>query len=137
MMTQDQIVDLMSNANTIAVIGISDDVTAPSYEVAAYQQSQGYKLIPISDDHDSILGRKVVPSLNDVTEPVDIVNVFVRSDNAPPIEQAAKTLGVKAIWLQPGTSPVVENKLRDSGIPVVSGKCFKREHQRLLAKAQI
>jgi uncharacterized protein len=137
MLSDAQLADLLTNAHTIAVYGLSDEPDSPSFEVAAYQQSQGYKLIPVTDDDTSILGRKTVKSLDEVTEPVDIVNVFTRGEQIPPVADAAKALGAKAIWLQPGTSPVVENAMRDSGLTVVSNRCFKKEHQRLLARAQM
>ncbi|WP_290586771.1 CoA-binding protein [Alicyclobacillus sp.] len=130
----DALAQLMADARLIASVGLVDDPSRPSYQVAMYQQSQGYKVIPVNPNVDSVLGHKAVPSVQAIAEPVDIVNVFTHGDQAPRIVEDAVAKGAKAIWLQPGVeSPEAEAKARQAGLQVISHRCFKTEHQRLLA----
>jgi predicted CoA-binding protein len=124
----------MSNARLIAVVGLVDDPSKPSYAIAAYQQSQGYKVIPVNPNTDAVLGHKAVDRLDEIQEPIDIVNVFTHGAEAPGIVDDAIRVGAKAVWLQPGVnSHEAVAKAQSAGMTVVSDKCFKTEHQRLLA----
>jgi uncharacterized protein len=133
--TSDQsIADLMSNARLIAAVGLVDDPSKPSYDVAAYQQSQGYKVIPVNPNADAVLGHKGVHGLGEIGEPIDIVNVFTHGAEAPGIVDDAIRVGAKAVWLQPGVhSEEAVEKAKSAGMMVISNKCFKTEHRRLLA----
>lgn len=136
-MTRDEsLTELLSGANTIAVLGLTDDPGTPSYRVASYIQSQGYDLIPVNPNIDISLGHPAVSSLAAVNQPVDIVDVFT---NRVPLEQIgaeAAEKGAKAIWLQPGVAPSGA-PAELSGVPVIYNKCFMTEHRRLLSDAQI
>lgn len=124
----------MSNARLIAAVGLVNDPSKPSYDVAAYQQSQGYKVIPVNRNADEVLGHKGVHGLGEIGEPIDIVNVFTHGAEAPGIVEDAIRVGAKAVWLQPGVhSEEAVAKARSAGMTVISNKCFKTEHQRLLA----
>ncbi|WP_029422724.1 CoA-binding protein [Alicyclobacillus macrosporangiidus] len=130
--------DLMANSRLIASVGLIDDPSRPSYQVAMYQQSQGYKVIPVNPNVDSVLGHKAVRTVQEIPEPVDIVNVFTHGDQAPKIVDDAIAKGAKAVWLQPGVeSPEAEAKARQAGLQVISHRCFKTEHQRLLSHQQM
>ncbi|WP_273367349.1 CoA-binding protein [Alicyclobacillus herbarius] len=127
---------VMSSAHTIAVVGLSDNPMRPSYEVASYQQSQGYQIIPVNPNVDQVLGHKSVPSLTAISEPVDLVDVFVRSDRLNQVIDDAISKGVRTVWLQPGIhNPDAEQRATNAGIQVISDKCFAREHRRLLGRA--
>lgn len=133
-----EISDLLANARQIAVVGVSNDPTTQSYQVAAYQQSQGYHLIPITPDEDAILGFATARRLEDAPGQVDVVDVFAHPNEVSAIADAAIAKGAKALWLQPGsaTSEAVQ-KAEAAGIPVVIDKCFMGEHRRLLSRQPI
>lgn len=135
-LTSDQeIAELLANTHTIAVVGLPDRPGTAPYEVASYQQSQGYRLIPINHQSDAVLGFQGASSLQSVQEPVDVVDVFADAGDVPAIAQAAIAAGAKALWLQPGThNPEAVEQAEAAGMRVVSDKCFMQEHRRLLSK---
>ena len=124
---------LLENAKTIAVVGLSDKPDRASYGVAAYLQRAGYKIIPVNPLVSEVLGEKSVASLAEISEPIDIVDVFRRSDQVEPVIDEAIAAGAKAVWLQLGVSnAAAEAKAREAGLEVVSDRCIKVEHARLL-----
>jgi uncharacterized protein len=126
--------DLLSGARLIASVGLTSDPERPSYQVASYQQSQGYKVIPVNPNAKSVLGHKAAANLMEIDEPIDIVNVFTHGSQAPAIAEAAVQSGAKALWLQPGVnSPEAEHTAKAAGLTVISDRCFKTEHQRLVS----
>ncbi|MEJ8545962.1 CoA-binding protein [Brevibacillus borstelensis] len=127
---------LLQEANTIAVVGLSNKPDRTSYMVAAAMQSAGYKIIPVNPviAGETVLGEKVVASLTDIDEPVDIVNVFRRSEDIPPV--AEETLKMKqkpkAFWLQQGISNEQAAELvSKEGIEVIMDLCIKVDHALL------
>ena len=132
-MNQDQsvqITDLLKSAKTIAVVGISDNPMRASHDVSAYMQSQGYRIIPVNPALDSVLGEKAYPSLLDVPEKIDIVDIFRRSENVPPVVDEAIEKGVRAIWMQETVvNEEAASKARDRGILVVMDRCILKEHR--------
>lgn len=124
--------EVLKNARSIALVGVSPEHESPSFEVAAYLQSQGYDLIPVTQADDSILGFPTVPSLASVSKPADAVAVFLRSDQEGAIPADLGNLGIKAIWVEPQCSPVVENACRQTGVQVFHD-CIMDDHKRLLA----
>jgi len=128
-----QIVELLKNAKTIAVIGVSDDELKPSYGVALYMQNSGYRIVPINPKIEEALGEKSYPSLSEAAkvEKIDIVDVFRRPDAVPAIVDEVMALHLPAIWLQ---ETVVHEeaaaKARAAGIFVVMDKCILKEHQK-------
>jgi hypothetical protein len=129
----DPITDLLKKAKTIAVVGLSDSPLRPSHGVAAYMQSQGYKIIPVNPNIEEALGETAYPSLLDVPEKIDIVNVFRRPEFVPGIVEQAIQLKVPAIWLQESViHPAAAQKARDSGILVVMDECILKEHRARL-----
>ncbi len=125
----DQIAEILKSAKTIAVVGVSDNPMRPSYGVAAYLQHHGYRIIPVNPSVDSVLGEKSYPSLLDVPDKIDIVDIFRRSENVPPIVDQAIQLKVPAIWMQ---ETVIHEesakKAREQGIVVVMDRCILKEH---------
>ena len=130
MIATDQIAGLLKRSKTIAVVGLSDSPLRPSYGVSAYMQTQGYRIIPVNPEIKGALGEKAVPSLSDVGEPVDIVDVFRRSEFVPQIVDEAIRLKVPAIWLQEGVvHEEAAEKARKAGIFVVMDRCILKEHR--------
>ncbi|KPV45273.1 CoA-binding protein [Alicyclobacillus ferrooxydans] len=128
--------DLLSHSQSVALLGVSPRPDTPSYEVASYLQSQGYQLVPVTDGDDSVVGYPTAKSLDKVTEPVDVMSVFLTSDQAPALTDDVSRLGVKAIWVQPGCSANVEQACKQTGVPVYTNHCIMRDHQRLLGNAK-
>ena len=126
----DEIGNLLKNATIIAVVGLSDSPLRPSYGVSAYMQSHGYKIIPVNPEIKGALGEKAVPSLSDIKNKIDIVDVFRRSEFVADIVDEAIRLKVPAIWLQEGVidERAAENA-RQAGIFVVMDKCILKEHR--------
>jgi predicted CoA-binding protein len=128
--TTDQIGDLLKRSKTIDVVGLSDSPLRPSYGVSAYMQSQGYRIIPVNPEIKGALGEKAAPSLSDVQEKIDIVDVFRRSEFVPDVIEEAIRLKIPAIWLQEGViHEAAAEKARKAGIFVVMDLCILKEHR--------
>ena len=127
----DPITDLLRGSKTVAVVGLSSDHRRPSYEVASYLQSAGYRIIPVNPNESEVLGEKSYARLEDIPEPVDIVDVFRRPEGVPPVADSAISVHAKALWLQQGiTSPAAAEKARDAGLLVVEDACLLVEHKK-------
>ena len=125
----DLIGELLKNARTIAVVGLSDSPMRTSYGVSKYMQSQGYKIIPVNPQIDASLGEKAYASLSDVPETIDLVNVFRRPEHVPEVVDEAIRLKLPAIWLQEGVVHESAAKTaRKAGIFVVMDRCIYKEH---------
>ena len=132
-MTDLQLKQLLHDTRTIAVVGLSEKADRPSHHVAEYLQTQGYRIIPVNPSVVSILGERSYPSLRDIPEPVDMVDVFRRSDAVPAIAQEAIAIGAKSLWLQEGV--VHEDaaaQAKAAGLHVVMDRCILKEHARLM-----
>ena len=125
----DRITELLQLAKTIAVVGLTDTPTRPSYGVSHYMQSQGYRIIPVNPNIKQWEGEKAYQSLLDVPEKIDIVNVFRRSDAVPEVVEQAIQIKAPAIWLQEGViHHEAAEKARQAGSFVVMDKCILKEH---------
>jgi len=124
---------VLSESKTIAVVGLSPNPERDSYRVASYLLEHGYEIIPVHPRASEILGQKVYRDLASVEVPVDIVNVFRRSDHVLPVVQAALSLHPRVIWLQLGiVNQDAARVAEENGIPFVQDKCIMLEHKRLL-----
>ena len=117
---------------TIAVVGMSPKPERPSHYVAMYMKEQGYNIIPINPGHNEIAGMKSFPSLLDIPQTIDVVDVFRRSEYVLSIAESAVTIGAKALWLQDGVinedgSALAEN----AGLLVVMNDCMLRRHRQM------
>ena len=127
----DEITELLKRAKIIAVVGLSDSPLRPSHGVAAYMQTQGYRIIPVNPTIKGALGEKAVGSLSEIQEKIDIVDVFRRPEGVPEIVDEAIRLGVPALWMQEGViHEEAAAKARKAGIFVVMDKCILKEHRR-------
>jgi predicted CoA-binding protein len=136
MMTHDEgFKEILKECKTIAVVGISPKKDRPSYEVAAYLQSKGYRIIPVRPDGETILGEKVYRNLMEIPKEIviDVVDIFRKPEDVPPVVQEAIQRGVKIVWMQEGViHQEAGEEARKSGLKVVMDRCMKKEHQRLL-----
>jgi uncharacterized protein len=129
--SSDPITDLLRSAKTIAVVGLSSNPLRASYEVASYLQSVGYTIIPVNPNETEVLGQRAYARLEDIPVPVDIVNVFRRPDEVPPVANSAVAIGARALWLQLGiTSAQAAAKAHNAGLFVVEDACLFVEHKR-------
>lgn len=125
----DAVMDILRESKTIAVVGLSDDPSRPSNEVAAYLQSEGYKIIPVNPRVTEVLGAVCYPDLHAVPGPVDVVDVFRRSEHVVPIARAAVEVGAKVLWLQDGVvNEEAAEIAREAGLAVVMDDCMLRRH---------
>ena len=125
----DAIHDLLTRARTIAVVGLSSSPLRPSHGVSAYMQSHGYKIIPVNPNVEEVLGEKSYPSLHDIPEKVDIVNIFRRPEFVEEIVDDAIQFGIPAVWMQEEViNEKAAEKARKAGLFVVMDLCILKEH---------
>jgi predicted CoA-binding protein len=125
----DPIGDLLKQAKTIAVVGLSNKPLRPSHGVALYMQQQGYRIIPVNPNLQRVLGEKAYPSLKDVPEKIDLVNIFRRPEFVSEIVDQAIALRVPAVWMQEDViHEQAAEKARQAGIFVVMDRCILKEH---------
>lgn len=123
---------ILSTSRTIAIVGLSSNQESYSFEVASYLKQKGYRIIPVNPHETEVLGERAHPSLPDVPEPIDVVNVFRRPGETPEIARQAVEVGARALWLQ---SDIVNDEARriaeEAGLEVVMGVCIRTTHRRL------
>ena len=124
--------EILSKYRTIAVVGLSNNPVRASHGVSEYMKSHGYRIIPVNPGHAQILGEKSYRTLEEIPEPVEIVNVFRRSEMIPPVVDSAIAIGAKVVWMQEG----IENedaaaKARAAGLEVVMDTCILKAHRRM------
>ena len=128
-----QILDLLKTARTIAVVGLSSSPMRASRGVSQYMQSAGYRIIPVNPNESEVLGEKAYARIEDVPEKIDIVDVFRRSEFVPGVVDSAIRVGARAIWMQEGVyDEAAAQRARDAGLFVVMDSCILKEHHRLM-----
>jgi predicted CoA-binding protein len=116
----------------VAVVGLSAEWHRPSYFVAKYLQQHGYQVVPVNPRYETILGERCYARLEDIPEPVDVVDVFRRTADVGPIADSAIAIGAKCLWQQIGvTNAAAAARARAAGLDVVMDRCVKIEHARL------
>lgn len=126
----DQIGELLKKAKTIAVVGLSSSPLRPSYGVAAYLQHHGYRIIPVNPMIHGALGEKAWPSLLEVPEKIDIVDIFRRPEFVPAVVEKAIQLKVSCVWMQEDViHEEAAEKARRASIFVVMDRCILKEHR--------
>jgi uncharacterized protein len=126
----DPITDILKRAKTIAVVGLSDSPLRPSHGVAAYLQTQGYRIIPVNPQIQTSLGEKAFPSLLDVPEKIDIVDIFRRPEFVEEVVDQAIQLKIPTVWMQEEIiHEKAAQKARQAGIFVVMDRCILLEHR--------
>ncbi len=127
----EEILEILS-LKKVAVIGMSKNSSKAAHYVPRYLSEQGYQIIPVNPTSDTILEKRSFDSISNITENVDIVNVFRPSDKVLPFVKEAIKIKPKVIWLQEGIHNEEAEKIaRDAGIKVVFNRCMLAEHQRL------
>ncbi|HEV3097010.1 MAG TPA: CoA-binding protein [Candidatus Dormibacteraeota bacterium] len=120
---------ILASARTIAVVGLSPNPGRPSHGVARYLQRVGYRIIPVNPNVDEVLGERAYASLREVSDPVDVVDVFRRSEFVGPIVDDAIAMRARAVWLQDGViDEQSAERARAAGLDVVMDDCMMRRH---------
>ena len=127
----DVVAQILREAKTIAVVGLSANPMRASHGVAEYLKSAGYRIIPVNPNETEVLGEKAYARLEDVPEPVDIVDVFRRAEEVPAVAESAIRIGAKVLWMQLGieNAEAAERALA-AGLMVVEDSCLMVEHKR-------
>ena len=134
-MEKKEIRRILENCRTVAVVGISPKEDRPSYEVAFYLKSKGYRIIPVRPDGEEILGEKIYRQLAEIPEEVevDVIDIFRKSEDVPPVVEEAIKREAKVIWMQEGVIHLeAAAKAEKAGLKVVMDRCMKKEHQKLI-----
>ena len=123
---------ILTACRTIAVVGLSAEWHRPSYFAAKYMQQHGYRIVPVNPRYDEVLGERCYASLTDIPHPVDMVDVFRRTEDVLPIAEQAIAIGAKCLWQQLGVRNLEADALvRAAGLDSVMDRCVKIEHARL------
>jgi uncharacterized protein len=125
----DPVNEVLKSTKTIAVVGLSNRRFRPSYGVADYLKSAGYRIIPVNPNQKEVLGEKAYARLEDVPVPVDIVDIFRRPEFVPEIVESAIRIGARAVWMQEGViHPEAAERARRAGLFVIQNVCILKEH---------
>jgi hypothetical protein len=123
---------ILKNCRTIAVVGLSAEWHRPSYFAAKYMQQHGYRIVPVNPKYQEVLGETCYARLEDIPVPVDMVDVFRKPEDLPPIAASAVAIGAKCLWQQLGVMNLQADALaREAGLFSVMNRCVKIEHARL------
>ena len=126
---------IFSTTKTIAIVGLSDDLTRPSNRIGSYLLDNGYKVIPVNPNSNFVFGLKSYPNLLQIPDQIDLVNIFRRSEFVKPVIEDAIKIGVKSIWMQDGVEDLNAAKMAmNADIMVVMDDCIYRQHKLRLGK---
>jgi predicted CoA-binding protein len=124
--------EILNKSRTVAVVGLSANPERPSHIVASYLKEKGYKIIPVNPGEKTILGETSYPDLTSIPEKVDVVDIFRRSEDVPPIVREAIKTGAKAVWMHEGViNKEAAAEARKAGLKVVMDKCMRKEYIKL------
>jgi predicted CoA-binding protein len=124
--------DILKSSRVVAVVGLSVKSNRPSYRVASYLKENGYTIIPVNPGAQEILGETCYPDLSSIPVPVDVVDIFRRSEGMPAIVDEAIRIGAQAVWMQEGViSEEAAARAREAGLKVVMDRCMLKEHRKL------
>jgi predicted CoA-binding protein len=131
----DPIAKVLSESETIAIVGLSSNRNKPSYDVAEYLQEHGFKIIPVNPTLSEALGEKAYPDVLSIPGSVDVVDIFRNPDAVPEIVEQAIAKKAKVVWMQPGAENMqAAERAMEAGLEVIMGVCMKKTHRRLRAK---
>ena len=136
--TIEELRQILTAAKTIAVVGLSDKPDRPGHAIPAYLQEEGYRIIPVNPNLTEALGEKAYASLRDIPEPVDVVDIFRRAEDVPPIVEDAIAIGAKVVWMQLGiVNEEAAARAEAAGLTVVMNTCMGATHQLLRSSGKI
>lgn len=128
-----EISHIIKSFRNIAIVGLSPKENRPSNQVARYMLDAGYNVIPVNPGQEEILGRKCYPDLESIKENVEIVDIFRRPEDIPPVVTSAIAIGAKVVWMQIGiVNEEAATEAKEAGLSVIMDRCIKVDHQNLL-----
>ena len=135
-MNNDQMMkEILLSAKTIASVGLSSNPEKESFWIVKYLQDQGYRIFPVNPTADEILGEKAYRDLESIPEKIDVVQVFRKPEDVPPVVDSAIRVGAKAVWMQEGIiHKEAAQKAREAGLQVVMDACMRVTHRRLIGE---
>lgn len=136
-MSPDQVKQILLDTKTIAVVGMSSRGERPAHEVPKYLQAHGYKIVPINPTAQHILGEKAYPSLSAIPPEIhiDTVQVFLRSEEVPPVVEEAIKIGARVVWMQEGVrNDEAAKRAQEAGLKVVQDRCMRAAHRFFFAE---
>jgi len=124
--------EILETTNTIASVGLSSNPEKESHWVVTYMKNKGYKIIPVNPTASEIMGEKAYPSLSEIPGKVDVVQIFRKPEDVPPVVDEAIKIGAKVVWMQQGiVNEEAGQKAHDAGLFVVMDTCMRAAHQWL------
>ncbi len=128
-----EVAAILRDYKVIAVVGLSSNKDRPSFGVAWYLQQHGYRIIPVNPNETEVLGERAYPDLFSVPSPIEVVDIFRRSEYVAEVIDQAIAIGAKAVWMQDGVvDETAAQRAREAGLLMVMDDCMAREHRRLL-----
>ena len=125
--------EILLSTRTIASVGLSSNQEKESYWIVAYLKEQGYRIFPVNPTATEILGEKAYPDLSSIPEKVDVVQVFRKPEDVPPVVDEAIKIGAKVVWMQEGVRhEEAARKARAAGLQVIMDACMRATHRRLM-----
>lgn len=130
--------DILEQTKTIAVVGLSPKPERDSHDIAKYLKAQGYRIVPVNPMTDEVFGEKSYPDLHAIPESVDVVQIFRKPQDVPPIVEAAIAIGARVVWMQEGIiHEEAAQQARLAGLRVVMDRCLRGTHKELTALGMI
>ncbi|MBK9006650.1 MAG: CoA-binding protein [Anaerolineae bacterium] len=132
MNSEKEMKDILLSAKTVAAVGLSSNPAKESFGIVQYLKDQGYKIIPVNPSANEIMGEKAYPDLSSIPEAVDVVQVFRKPEDVPPVVEEAIKIRAKVVWMQEGiVNEEAAQKAREAGLQVVMDACMRSAHRRL------
>ena len=126
---------VLTQYRTVAIVGASPDPQRPSYRVANFLKNEGYRIIPVTPKGGEILGEKVYPNLSSIPVPVEVVDIFRRSEEIPLVVEEAIAIGAKAVWMQEELiNEEAAERARKAGLTVIMDHCMRKELLKKLGR---
>ena len=123
---------ILRDSHIVALVGASPDAERPSHRVFSYLKEQGYRVIPVNPRFTEIEGETCYPDLGAIPERVDVVDIFRRAEDVPPVVDQAISIGAKVVWMQLGiVNADAASRAREAGLQVVMDKCMRKEHLKM------
>jgi predicted CoA-binding protein len=124
--------EILQSSRVVAIVGLSPQPTRPSCKVASYLKKKGYRVISVNPEVKEALGELSYPDLVSIPEPVDVVDIFRRTEEVPAIVEEAIKIRAKAVWMQEGVvNEAAASRAKEAGLMVVMNKCMRKEHLKL------
>ena len=124
--------DILISTNTVASVGLSSNDEKESYWIVFFLKEMGYRMIPVNPKATEIFGEKAYPSLLDIPDKIDVVQIFRKPEDVPPVVEDAIKIGAKVVWMQEGiVNEEAARMAREAGLQVVMDACMRATHKRL------